>query len=188
MKKAAGNKILKAVTILAFLCIAYLIYATSISMSKAIVANNNLKKFLDAQFHLDKILFDIQEIESNQRNYILTGEEKYQMAFSRGMNVVRKDTVYDEKLSLHEESFKRKYEDLVLLIAKKITSINFAIALKDSFGIDSATEYISIGAGKLLMDSVNSAMVKLKDETRDKLSEANVYRNNFIREAFVTFS
>ncbi len=188
MKKAGGNRTLKAVTIAVFLCIVYLIYATSINMRKAIVANNNLKKFLDAQFHLDKILFDIQAIESNQRSYIITGEEKYQMAYNRGVNVIRNDTAYKEKLLLHEESYKNKYEDLLLLIAKKISSINYTITLNDNYGIDSAAKYISTGTGKLLTDSINSVLRNLKDETRENLTEANIYRNNFIREAFITFS
>jgi PAS domain S-box-containing protein len=188
MKKAGANKILRVVTIGVFLCIAYLIYATSINMRKAIVANNNLKIFLDAQFHVDKILTDILTIESSQRGYIITGEEKYFMAYKRGLIAIKKDTAYDEKLLLHELSFKNRYEDLVAIVAKKIASINYTIALRDSYGLDSAAKYISRGEGKLLMDSVNLVLSSLKDETRDKLIEANIYRNNFIREAFITFS
>ncbi|MEO6405644.1 MAG: PAS domain S-box protein [Ferruginibacter sp.] len=188
MKNIQQNKIIRIAFVIAIFSISYLAYATYVNMKNAIVANNNLKISLDTQFHLDSILTDIQEIESNQRSFIISGNEKYVNDYHTGLNKIKKDTAFDETLNFHEQQFQELYEQLVRLITHKIENINYTLELNKIYGLDSARRYITRGKGKLLMDSVNVAIVALKYKTQLKLTQANNYKNNFIREAFFTFS
>ncbi len=162
--------------IAAIVCIGFFVYVTYRNMMLTESESRYIKSSVDVILKLDNILADIQDIESGQRGFVITGEEKFLEPFYRGLDNLKADTTILAALSKDDSVARPAHNELVNLLAQKVKYSKFAVELRRIFDYDSAASYIEKQKGLLLMNDIRSKITSLQSKDRELLRKSNIKR------------
>jgi PAS domain S-box-containing protein len=175
-------KRVKITFIAAFVCVGFLLYITFANMGKAEKESRNVKSALDVLLRLENVLVDVQTIESAQRGFTISGDEKYLQSFYTGINKMRTDTTILAKLQLSDSTNLDERAALLSSLNKKIAHTKFVVEVRRLYGYDSASALMQTNAGKVLMDEITSTINKIQSKDKKLLEESNINREKYARE------
>jgi CHASE3 domain sensor protein len=162
--------------IAAIVCIGFFVYVTYRNMMLTESESRYIKSSVDYILKLDNVLADIQDIESGQRGFVITGEEKFLEPFYRGLDNLKADTAILAELSKDDSVTKPAHNELVTLLAQKVKYSKFAVELRRIFDYDSAASFIEKQKGLLLMNDIRSKIASLQSKDRELLRKSNIKR------------
>jgi signal transduction histidine kinase len=144
------------------------------------IANAAVQRTLEVELRLSQILSLMQDAETGQRGYLLTGDKSYlqpyedsRRAIDSAVEELRTQLLRDARLLSHLDALKK-------LIDEKFAELASSIQQRRSGSPVDAVALISIGVGKRLMDSIRSVLVEMRAvqggvlaEHQDNVEKAN---------------
>ena len=118
-------------------------------------------------------LSDLQDAETGERGFIITGEPRYLEPYNRGLASLRVDSARLRQLTRDNPTQQLRLDTLSVLIGQRLALLAEGVERRRAFSFDSAAVIVRTGRGKTLMDAVrlrianiNATEQKLLDERR----------------------
>ena len=131
------------------------------------------------------VLSAMQDAETGERGYDLTGQERFLDPYHRGVDSIYvrlghlKDLVSDDK----EQT--ARVEELKSLIEHKFTEIQNSMNARKNSGLTGVAEHVSKGRGMKSMDNIRAKIEQMKKAENDLLAQRSIKAKN---EAALTLS
>jgi methyl-accepting chemotaxis protein len=163
MKLTIGTKIytgyfLAILIIIFFGLTAYLNTGKLLSDSKWVTHSNEVKN------NITSVLSAMQDAETGQRGFIITGNESYLVPYFQG-----RDSIYPilkklKGLIIDNENQTHRADLVESLIEKRLAEIEEIIQIRRSKGFASAESGVMTGTGKKTMDSIRAILAEMTRE------------------------
>ncbi|MES2514820.1 MAG: CHASE3 domain-containing protein [Bacteroidota bacterium] len=103
---------------------------------------------------VERVLLDVQDIETEQRLYVITGEEKYLEYYDQGLKNVRNDYLATKKLIADNPKQLSLLNSIYAKISLRIEFSKRAVDLRRTDGFEAAKKLVSTGRGENLMKAI----------------------------------
>ena len=132
---------------------------------------------------LDRTFSILQDAETGQRGYILTGQSSYLQPFYDAVDQVRGEMDSLSKLTVDNPLQQDRLAVIESLAEKKFDELQQTISARKEKGLEAALKIILTGQGKLTMDRIRAVMGQMQDEERALLKkrESNLRTEIFYR-------
>jgi len=170
----------------AFVCIGFFVLITYRNMLLTESESRHINYAVEKLLKLDAIQADLQDIESGQRGFIITGEEKFLDDYYTGLNNLKQDTIVLKSLAEKDSLHKSNYATLLALVNQKISHTKYSVELRRLFGYNAASTAVQNEEGLRLMKDIKSELSFLasKDQgllnssirNRDRLSQKRAWQ------------
>ncbi|MES2236739.1 MAG: CHASE3 domain-containing protein [Pseudomonadota bacterium] len=140
------------------------------------VSYRNITEFIYAaqmRGHTNQVLLTLQETlstmqdaETGQRGYIITGEERYLEPYQTGTAVVNQTIQNLRRLTANNPNQQRRLDAIEPLIAGKISELRQTIDLRRSKGFDAVLQVIQMDRGKKIMDDFRKIIAEMENEEK----------------------
>jgi len=131
---------------------------------------------------LDDLLLQIQNAETGQRGYIITGEERYLEPYHSALQRIGEDSARLRRLSADNPRQQERLDRLDSLIADKLAELNQTVELRKAEGAEAAARVVLTDRGQRLMDEIRRQMQAMEAEEdellhrRDREAEVSTRR------------
>ncbi len=126
---------------------------------------------------LDSLLSSLQDAETGERGFIITGVDSFLEPYNAGIQDVRRRADTLRGLVSDNPSQVRRLETLAPLIEQRINHLGETIVLRRTKGFDQAGQLVASGTGKRLMDQIRSVIKDMKDEEAQLLRQREMEAN-----------
>ncbi len=119
---------------------------------------------------LDVLISDLENMETGQRGYVITGQQIFLEPYNAGLADVNKEFVLLQKLTSDNAVQQKNLAQMSPLIDQKITELQRIISLRDNLGFPAAQAAVASGNGKQIMDSIRAVVANMQTEELGLLS------------------
>jgi methyl-accepting chemotaxis protein len=116
--------------------------------------------------NLEAMLSALQDAETGQRGYIITGEERYLEPYQTGTVLVNQTIQNLRRLTADNPNQQRRLDSVEPLIAGKIGELKETIDLRRGKGFDAAVQVIRTDKGKKVMDDIRKVVTEMVQEEK----------------------
>ena len=102
----------------------------------------------------ERILLNVQYIETEQRGYVITGEEKYLNYYNEGLRNIENDYLEERKLINDNQQQLALLERINNRIHLRVEFSKEAVSLRRIKGFEEAKNFVSTGRGEMLMNEI----------------------------------
>ena len=184
MKLSIGSKLWTGfISILfIFMVVCGISYMNTVKMTETTERVTHTYKVLTK---LRELLITLQDTETGQRGYIITGEERYLEFYQVAVPNTDKQLLELKQLTEDNPSQQRRLETLGPLIAGKLDELKETIDLRRSKGLEAAQAIVASNKGKNLMDQIRAVMREIENQENELLEhrkeEARISSKNTVR-------
>ena len=125
----------------------------------------------DVRGSLQRILSLVEEIETGQRGYIITGEPSFLEPYQRATNHIDNWLAHVTALKADEPELRAQIESLIGLVKSRMAFAAESIELRRSQGFIAAKELLLSGKGKQEMDRIRALIADMREAERVQLLE-----------------
>jgi methyl-accepting chemotaxis protein len=147
------------------------------STDQLIDASDRRRETFEILGRLDGVLASLQDVESGQRGYVITGEESYLEPYHEALRRID-EHLNDVRRRTVDESQRRRLDALEPIIRERLAVARETVETRRTKGFDPAVQLIRSGGGKAVMDAVRSGISGIKAEEeqslRRRIEEAEV--------------
>lgn len=147
---------------LAFAVAAVLLLAvgviTSWGFRRIVSARSERQEAVTVRDRLTRLLVHLQDAETGQRGFLLTGRDPYLKTFQTGSGQVRLDLDTLVELVAPDSDAAARAQLLTPAIEAKLSELTETINLRRTNGLDAALQVVLTDRGRLLMDSVRQVI------------------------------
>ncbi len=118
---------------------------------------------------LDDLLLTLQDAETGQRGYVITGDESYLEPFSSAETRLEADTAHVRRMS-ELGITPADVTQLNDLVHEKVAELRQTISVRRQSGVEAALPMILAGTGKEAMNRIRQLIGRLKDEQERALA------------------
>ncbi|MGC2521006.1 MAG: CHASE3 domain-containing protein [Burkholderiales bacterium] len=115
---------------------------------------------------LDGVLSALQDAETGQRGYVITGEERYLEPYQTGAAVLNETIRNLRSLTAGNPNQQQRLDAVESLAGGKIGELKDTIDLRRSKGFDAALQVIRTDKGKKVMDDIRKALAGMENEEK----------------------
>jgi signal transduction histidine kinase/ActR/RegA family two-component response regulator len=120
---------------------------------------------------LSKIKIELIDLETGQRGFIITGEQKYLEPYNKSFAVVQDNISHLRKLTSDNKSQTKRIDLINELVNLNLKELNKTILLRsEENGFQKAKEVISTDEGKKIMDKIRTLIKEIENEELTILS------------------
>lgn len=134
-------------------------------------SRNLLIHTYDVIQRLQRTLSILQDAETGQRGYILTGQDSYLEPFYEAVDKAHHQISSLSELTADNPSQQIRIPKLQSLIEKKFDELQETISLRKEKGLEAALQVVLTGKGKALMDNIRKIMGQMQDEEQSLLKQ-----------------
>ncbi len=161
------NKTIVGGFVIALAIICFFAGQTYVNMHRSEQSNLRVESILQSLRLTESIYDNIQEIETGQRGYIISGDKRFLEPYHAGIRQLKNDTIAFKELNVHEDADRKaEVQQLLGLVQKKIAFTENIIDLRDKKGFESAEAEVRLGLGKQLKDSLHAMILHIEGEDR----------------------
>jgi PAS domain S-box-containing protein len=160
---------------------------TYLNMQHGERENRRLNKTLQSLKLVENVFDDIQNIESAQRGYIISGDSNFLTPYFDALARLRSDTQTLQTVKESEPERQNDIQQILELIRAKIRFAEKTIALRTQSGIEPAMAAVKSDEGRLLMTAIRERFIKIETEDRILLSKLNDNRESIGRLTTILF-
>lgn len=135
-----------------------------------------IKSSLEVLLKLEDILTDVQDIESGQRGFVISGDTHFLDAYFSGLIKLQRDTTMLKNIELSDPGLKEDHAQLLNLVAQKAQFAKFVVEARKVYGYDSAAAYVKAEQGLALMNSIRQKILSLENRDRELFRKSNIKR------------
>ncbi|WHZ21237.1 MAG: diguanylate cyclase/phosphodiesterase (GGDEF & EAL domains) with PAS/PAC sensor(s) [Nitrospira sp.] len=157
-----------ALMLVLLLAIGFVAYRSStefISSSAQVVHSREVRG------SLQRILSLVEEIETGQRGYIITGESSFLEPYQRAMDRIEERLVHVKTLITDEPQLQAQIETLIRLVQSRIAFAAESIELRRARGFAAARDLLLSGKGKQEMDQIRTLIIEIRETEKIQLQE-----------------
>lgn len=115
---------------------------------------------------IEAILDDMQDLETGQRGYVLSGNENFLLPHKQALDRLASDTLRLKQLIILFPEKETSLIELLQLVRQKLDFITESIALRREKGFDSSLTLIQTLEGKQLMDTIRHRIASIEEADR----------------------
>lgn len=123
-----------------------------------------------ARFELTDLLSRLQDAETGQRGYLLTGRDRYLEPYTSGVAQAKSGIQRVRQLTRDNPNQQRRIDALEQLAGQKFSEESETIELRRSKGLDEALKVVLTDQGRTLMDQMRRVYAEMGREEADLLS------------------
>lgn len=163
MKWSVGTKIATgfAVALLIFVTVGVVSYRATTRLIEASEWRDHTHDVLE---HLDQTLSLLKDVETGQRGYVLTGDEKFLEPYVMAVDRIEPGIQTIRKLTSDNSRQQKRLDALEPLVRNRLAFSAESIATRREQGFEPALQLIKAGRGKLLMDQIRGVVDEMKSE------------------------
>jgi signal transduction histidine kinase len=120
---------------------------------------------------LERTFSILQDAETGQRGYVLTGQSSYLQPFYDAVDQVKSEMDSLSKLITDNPRQQERLATMKSLAEKKFDELQETISARKEKGLEAALTIILTGHGKDLMDGIRTVMRQMQDEERSLLTQ-----------------
>ncbi|WP_304638951.1 response regulator [Pseudomonas sp.] len=135
---------------------------------------------------IDRLLIDVQDAETGQRGFLLTGDERYLEPYNRAVSQVQHRLQQIEDLINQSDSQRWRFEELRGYINTRFNELDLILGIYRNQGQTEAIAGANLERGKAEMDAIRRVISELREEERELRTERLAAMHNAYRVAFVT--
>jgi two-component system, sensor histidine kinase and response regulator len=138
------------------------------SMTSMIVSEQWERHAMDEMRELSELLSKLREVESMNRGYIITGNEKYLEPRKESLKVIeRKLKLLRDMEQVNSQQQKRRLDNIAALTREKLAMVEATIELRRTKGFLVASQSVMTNRGKSIMDEIDRLVAEAQnDEAR----------------------
>lgn len=145
----------------------YLSYRTTSGLIKASRQVVHTQQVLEA---LDNTLITLDDAETGQRGYLLTGKESYLEPYEAAGRRLSGVLATLHELTPNDSARQSNLEKLALLVKRKKEELSATIALRNSGQTAAASRLTMSGKGKEAMDNIRALIARMKDSEKARMA------------------
>lgn len=135
---------------------------------------------------IDQLLSDIQDAETGQRGFLLTGNSRYLDPYRKATDQLQPRLEEVERLIGADPAQQPRFEELKRLIRSKLEELTSTIAARDQKGLEAAIAIVSSGKGREDMDAIRAEIADIRNEELRKRGLRLAEMRNGYATAFAT--
>jgi signal transduction histidine kinase len=117
------------------------------------------------------LLSDLQNAETGERGFIITGDTAYLEPYTKGSAALHADSAQLRALTHASPTQQLRLDTLSVLIGRRMATLNEAIATRRTLGVDSASRVVVNGRGRELMNAVRLRLANINATEQALLEE-----------------
>jgi methyl-accepting chemotaxis protein len=121
--------------------------------------------------HLNRLLSAMQDAETGQRGFVITGDEAYLQPYTDGTREVHSLVAATRDLVGDNASHRAHLDETEALIERKLNELKRIIEIRRTDGLAMAAKAVETGEGKRAMDELRGALGQMEREERDALKQ-----------------
>jgi methyl-accepting chemotaxis protein len=151
------------------------------------VSYQNTKKLTETAgwvAHTDEVLLNLrvllsilQDAETGQRGYLITGEERYLEPYQNALQRVASATQDLKNLTRDNPAQQRRTAALSTLVSEKLNELADTVTLRRNKGFDAVRSVVLTDKGKKAMDDIRKILDEMESEERGLLKQRNEEAN-----------
>ena len=120
---------------------------------------------------LQHLLSELQDSETGQRGYLLTGQSAYLEPYDNGVRSIGQTLNQTRTLLSNNPAQIQKLDAIEILIASKLAELNNTIQLRQNQGFDAALKVVKTNRGKADMDKIRDLIFAMQTDTKQVLQQ-----------------
>jgi CHASE3 domain sensor protein len=157
-----------AAALLALACIGVISYRSTNALIEAARLKVHTYEVLRS---LQGLLSAMQDAETGQRGYIITGRDSYLEPYNTAIRVSAQSLDEVRKLTADNPSQQRRVDALQPQVAAKFDEMSLIIGLRRNEGVKAATEQVLTDKGKRAMDEIRKTVAAMENEETELLRQ-----------------
>ena len=155
------------------MCLLILVVISSISYQNLVHLQNDFKwvtRTRETLLNLSYFLSDLKDAEMGQRGYMLTGQESYLKPYQyikKGVDHHFKDL---HTIAADNIGQQKKLDALEALVTEQLSKLQGLVTLQKHQGAEAAKQAMITGAGKKIMDDIQTLILEMDDDERQALT------------------
>lgn len=137
---------------------------------------------------LSDLLSALQDTETGQRGYILTGEERYLDPYLAGTGNSERLLHKLKELTADNAAQQLRLEQISPLIASKLDELKESIELRRNKGLDAARQVVLGGKGKQTMDAIRAVIRDMENQEQELLKRREEEAQSSTQNTFTTIT
>jgi CHASE3 domain sensor protein len=133
---------------------------------------------------VERAFSDIQDAETGQRGFIITGDEKYLEPYERALQTTPESLPEIRQLIVDRPEQLERLDSLEAALRSKMDELKATIALRRDVGADAARAAIVQADGKASMDRIRAIVAEMisteKDLLADRTSRVAYHERNIL--------
>ena len=118
---------------------------------------------------IEVLLFEINQAEAEQRNYIITGNEGYLEQYQTAVTAASQKIKHLRELTRDNPAQQQRLELLEPLIKNRLAVLEETTELRRSKGFQAAQRLVAFGKGKSLMEAIRQELAEMRSEENNLL-------------------
>ncbi len=135
--------------------------------------NLRVAEALEVLHIIEKIMDDVQDIETGQRGYIISGDSVFLQPYDSALFSLAQDTLNLQLLIVQYPARKDDFDRLMKFINEKLAFVKASVQARREEGGYEAAQKIIIGQGRIAMDSIRNLAAAIEEQYRVLLRESN---------------
>jgi CHASE3 domain sensor protein len=123
----------------------------------------------DKRSELRKLLSELQDAETGQRGYLLTGDEAYLEPYRTALGQIATSVGTLQQLATGNAGQQHQLATMQPLIAAKLAELKQTIDLRRNAGFDAALKLVTTNEGKTVMDQIRTILGDLDQQESDRI-------------------
>jgi signal transduction histidine kinase/CheY-like chemotaxis protein len=173
-----------AVGLAAFILVALLSFVTS---RDVITANEHARNWNRELASLEKIGTLLDEAESGQRGFLLTGRQQYLNLYDNATRVLASEAEFLRGDAAFQK-YSREQARLRSLIGEKQQELFQTIQIERSSGRDAALKIVNTDRGEKVMEEIRSSIQNLQSQIRSEADTSSAHVEQRARQATIVTS
>jgi len=157
------------------LIILLIIGIVSYQSIKELNSNASLVNFTHEELkELDQVLFNLLDMETGERGYVITGQEQFLEPYESGAVALEADLKIVKGMIKENPSLMLKFETLESLVNQEKLILENIISIRKNEGFEKANKEIALERGKKVMDEIRVTIEDMENELLYLLEERSV--------------
>lgn len=111
---------------------------------------------------IGKVLSSLQDAETGQRGFLLTGDPAYLEPYREGVSSLNRHLTELRRLTGDDAGQQQRLDRIAPLVAAKLDELKRTIALRENQGFQAALQVVKTNRGKRAMDGIRAALRQMK--------------------------
>ncbi len=153
--------------------ICFFAFYTYRNMKKGEENENRLGEILISLKSVEAIYDDLQNIETGQRGFIISGDSIFLQPYYQGRDQLKEDSNAIRALIVPDIQRRNDINLLLHLVREKLEFVDTTIRTRSELNKEAADKLIATERGKRIMDSVREIVTRVEAEDRDVMNRRN---------------
>jgi PAS domain S-box-containing protein len=179
VKRVRSDSLMLGIAALILLAMAGMVYRDWVQYRRASADADHSRGILDS---IQRLFSTVQDAETGQRGYLLTGEEKYLEPYYLAIQLASGEMATLKSLLTRPEDKPEDVTRLRALLDEKLAELHRTIELRRSQGLQAALGVVLTDRGKQLMDQIRQSCTGIQTREYSALIDGSREEESYARQ------